>query len=50
VHHDALEFADGKVVLLTVLHERQEATVLQFPVAPENAADEEAQKRFAYSG
>ncbi len=30
-HHDALEFPDGEVVLLTLLKERQEATVLQLP-------------------
>ena len=32
-HHDALEFPDGKVVLLTFLKEGQQATVLQLPVA-----------------
>jgi hypothetical protein len=31
-HHDALEFPDGKVVLLTQLCEGQRATVLQLPV------------------
>lgn len=31
VHHDALEFADGKVVLVTRLREGQRATVLQMP-------------------
>jgi hypothetical protein len=30
-HHDALEFPDGQVVLLTRLCERQRATVLQLP-------------------
>ena len=30
-HHDALEFPDGEVVLLTLLKERQAATVLQLP-------------------
>ena len=30
-HHDALEFADGKIVLLTFLKEGQQATVLQLP-------------------
>jgi hypothetical protein len=50
VHHDALEFPDGKVVLLTMLHEGQEATVLQLPAAPANPAEEEAQKRVAYLG
>jgi hypothetical protein len=31
VHHDALEFPDGEIVLLTYLMERQQATVLQLP-------------------
>jgi hypothetical protein len=31
-HHDALEFPDGQVVLLTFLEEDQQATVLQLPV------------------
>ena len=31
LHHDALEFPDGKVVLLTQLDEDQYATVLQLP-------------------
>ena len=30
-HHDALEFPDGKVVLVTDLCEGQQATVLQLP-------------------
>jgi hypothetical protein len=30
-HHDALEFPDGQVVLLTFLKESQQATVLQLP-------------------
>jgi hypothetical protein len=30
-HHDALEFPDGKIVLLTRLCSGQEATVLQLP-------------------
>jgi hypothetical protein len=35
VHHDALEFPDGKIVLVTRLREGQRATVLQMPaVAP----------------
>jgi len=33
VHHDALEFPDGQVVLLTRLIEGQHATVLQLPAA-----------------
>jgi hypothetical protein len=32
VHHDALEFPDGQIVLLTLLEEGQQATVLQLPV------------------
>jgi hypothetical protein len=31
VHHDALEFPDGKTVLLTQLCKGQRATVLQLP-------------------
>ena len=34
VHHDALEFPDGKIVLLTHLCEGQHATVLQLPALP----------------
>jgi hypothetical protein len=30
-HHDALEFPDGQIVLLTFLAEGQQATVLQLP-------------------
>jgi hypothetical protein len=30
-HHDALEFPDGQIVLLTFLTEGQQATVLQLP-------------------
>jgi hypothetical protein len=36
-HHDALEFANGKTVLLTRLRLDQGATVLQLPVQPEIA-------------
>ena len=32
-HHDALEFPDGKIVLLTRLYPGQRATVLQLPAA-----------------
>jgi hypothetical protein len=34
MHHDALEFADGQVVLLTSLCAKQYATVLQLPAEP----------------
>jgi hypothetical protein len=50
VHHDALEFPDGQIVLLTELCEGQEATVLQLPAQPATAAEEEARKRAAYAG
>jgi hypothetical protein len=49
-HHDALEFPDGRVVLLTTLSEGQEATVLQLPAEPKTTAEVEAQKRVAYTG
>ena len=32
-HHDALEFPDGRIALLTFLKEGQTATVLQLPAA-----------------
>jgi hypothetical protein len=44
-HHDALEFPDGQVVLLTKLAEGQSAVVLQLPAAPRNEAEAEAQTR-----
>jgi hypothetical protein len=49
-HHDALEFPDGKIVLLTALCEGQRATVLQLPVRATNAGDAAAQQRAAYTG
>jgi hypothetical protein len=36
-HHDALEFPDGRMVLLTHLLEGQEATVLQLPSATQDS-------------
>jgi len=39
VHHDALEFPDGKIVLVTRLCEGQRATVLQMPAQPRPAAN-----------
>lgn len=38
VHHDALEFPSGKVVLLTRLCEGQRASVLQLPASGQKAA------------
>ncbi len=49
-HHDALEFPDGQIVLLTSLCEGQQATVLQSPAKPRTAAEAEAQQRAAYVG
>jgi hypothetical protein len=49
-HHDALEFPDGQVVLLTALDEGQQATVLQLPARPTSAAEADAQKRVTYVG
>src|SRR5256714_7142394 len=36
-HHDALEFPDGQIVLLTHLRAGQRATVLQLPAQPKTA-------------
>jgi hypothetical protein len=49
-HHDALEFPDGQIVLLTDMVEGQEATVLQLPAQPVTAAEEKEQERVAYVG
>jgi hypothetical protein len=49
-HHDALEFPDGQIVLLTRLIEGQEATVLQLPAQPATAAEAKAQERVAHVG
>jgi hypothetical protein len=47
VHHDALEFPDGKIVLVTRLCEGQRATVLQMPAAarPAGTAAQAAHER-----
>jgi hypothetical protein len=50
-HHDALEFPDGQVVLLTHLRQGQHASVLQLPAqakAGADVADVEAQARVAH--
>jgi hypothetical protein len=49
-HHDALEFPDGQIVLLTSLNEGQQATVLQLPAEPKTAVEVEAQRRATYVG
>jgi hypothetical protein len=41
-HHDALEFPDGKIVLLTTLKPGQQATVLQLPAEPQKAQERPA--------
>ena len=46
-HHDALEFPNGKIVLVTRLSEGQHATVLQLPAQPKSPAQVEAQTRVA---
>jgi hypothetical protein len=50
INHDALEFPDGKIVLLTRLYEGQNATVLTLPTRPKTAAEAETQQRVAYVG
>jgi hypothetical protein len=47
VHHDALEFPGGEIVLLTGLRPGQHATVLQLPSAPCTRDEAEAQRRVA---
>jgi hypothetical protein len=44
-HHDALEFPNGELVLLTFLAQGQQATVLQLPAA---AVGAKAPQRAAY--
>jgi hypothetical protein len=50
LHHDALEFPDGRMVLLTELCEGQSAVVLQLPAHPRTQAEIVAQKRVEYIG
>ncbi len=49
-HHDALEFPDGQIALLTFLCEDQQATVLQLPAEPKTVIESEAQRRVAHVG
>jgi hypothetical protein len=44
-HHDALEFPDGRIVLLTALNEGQQATILQLPAQPKTPVEAESQRR-----
>jgi hypothetical protein len=48
-HHDALEFPDGRIVLLTLLCAGQQATVLQLPAEPKTPIESNAQQRAAYA-
>lgn len=45
-HHDALEFPDGKIVLLTTLCPGQRAIVLQLPADP-NKAEQTQERKLA---
>jgi hypothetical protein len=45
IHHDALEFPNGQIVLLTQLCEGQHATVLQLPAGPRVTTDEAQRHR-----
>ena len=49
-HHDALEFPNGRVVLLTLLREGQQATVLQLPAQPKTTEGAAIPQRVAYIG
>jgi hypothetical protein len=49
-HHDALEFPDGRIMLLTQLCEGQQATVLQLPAKPKTAEEAENQRRVVFTG
>jgi hypothetical protein len=49
-HHDALEFPNGEVVLLTLLCEGQQAIVLQLPAEPKTVVETDARRRAAFAG
>jgi hypothetical protein len=49
-HHDALEFPDARIVLLTLLREGQVATVLQLPAQPKTEAEARQQVRVGFVG
>jgi hypothetical protein len=50
VHHDALEFPDSEIVLLTFLREGQVGTVLQLPAAEKPLASNAENKNTPISG
>ena len=49
-HHDALEFPDGRIVLLTLLREQQAAAVLQLPAQPKTEPEAREQERVGFLG
>jgi hypothetical protein len=49
-NHDALEFPDGEIVLLTFLQEHQQATVLQLPAAEKPPTSSAENKSAPISG
>jgi hypothetical protein len=49
-NHDALEFPDGEIVLLTLLREGQQATVLQLPAAEKPPTSSAENKNASISG
>ena len=50
-HHDALDFPDGRIVLLTMLGDGQEAMVLQVPAQPRRLRlRKKCEKRVVYVG
>jgi len=49
-HHDALEFPDGQMTLLTNVSAGQEVTVLQLPAQPVTAVEIKAQERVPHVG
>jgi len=50
VHHDALEFPGGQIVMVTRLVAGQSATVLQLPAPPATALEADFKKRAVYTG
>jgi hypothetical protein len=49
-HHDALEFPNGQIVLLTTLCSGQQATILQLPAGPKTDSEAETQRWVSYVG
>ena len=49
-HHDALEFPDGQMALLTSLVEGQTATVLQLPAQPATGAEVATREKIVLVG